>query len=110
MRRVVKRMHTVDVPTFEAYRDYLQVRPEEFEALFNTILINVTSFFPDADVWEYLDGEVLPALVRDRPGGPIRIWSAGCASGQEAYSLAMLLAERRTRRFHASTSCSAATR
>ena len=94
MRRIVKRMHTVEIPTFEAYLDYLQVRPEEFQALFNTILINVTSFFRDPDVWEHLDTHVLPELVRDRTADPIRIWSAGCASGQEAYTLAMLLAER----------------
>jgi two-component system CheB/CheR fusion protein len=95
MRRVVKRMHTVEVPTFEAYLDYLQVHQEEFEALFNTILINVTSFFRDPDVWEHVDKHVLPALIADRaPTAPIRIWSAGCASGQEPYSVAMLLAER----------------
>jgi two-component system CheB/CheR fusion protein len=95
MRRVVKRMHTVEVPTFEAYLDYLQVHQEEFEALFNTILINVTSFFRDADVWEYVDTHVLPALIAEHPpSSPIRIWSAGCASGQEPYSVAMLLAER----------------
>jgi two-component system, chemotaxis family, CheB/CheR fusion protein len=95
MRRVVKRMHTVDVPTFEAYLDYLQVHQEEFEALFNTILINVTSFFRDAEVWEHVAEHVLPALIEEHPAGsPIRIWSAGCASGQEPYSVAILLAER----------------
>ncbi len=95
MRRVVKRMHTVDCPTFESYLDYLQVHQEEFEALFNTILINVTSFFRDPDVWEFVDTQVLPALIADRsPASPIRIWSAGCASGQEPYTVAMLLAER----------------
>lgn len=95
MRRVVKRMHTVDVPTFEAYLDYLQVHQEEFEALFNTILIKVTSFFRDADVWEHVAAHVLPALIEERSASaPIRIWSAGCASGQEPYSVAMLLAER----------------
>ncbi len=94
MRRVVKRMHTVQVENFEAYLDYLQVHQEEFEALFNTILINVTSFFRDPDVWDYLDAEVLPSLLADRPASsPIRVWSAGCASGQEAYSVAMLLAQ-----------------
>jgi two-component system CheB/CheR fusion protein len=94
MRRVVKRMHTVEVETFEDYLDYLQVHQEEFEALFNTILINVTSFFRDPDVWDYLRAEVLPALLADRPASsPVRVWSAGCASGEEAYSIAMLLAE-----------------
>ena len=68
MRRVVKRMHTVQVENFEAYLDYLQVHQEEFEALFNTILINVTSFFRDPDVWDYLDAEVA-AVVAGRPPG-----------------------------------------
>ena len=95
MRRVVKRMHTVDVQSFEAYLDYLQVHQDEFEALFNTILINVTSFFRDPDVWDYLAHDVLPGVIADRPPSlPIRVWSAGCASGQEAYSIGMLLAER----------------
>jgi two-component system CheB/CheR fusion protein len=93
MRRVLKRMQTVSVPTFDAYLDYLQVHQEEFAALFNTILINVTSFFRDEDVWTTLRDEIIPALVAARHGGPIRVWSAGCASGQEPYSLAMLFAE-----------------
>jgi hypothetical protein len=69
MRRVVKRMHTVEVATFEAYLDYLQVHQEEFEALFNTILINVTTFFRDPDVWEYVDSTVLPARGEARAPG-----------------------------------------
>src|SRR4029078_814069 len=73
------------------YLDYLQVHPEEFEALFNTILINVTSFFRDPEIWESLKAAVLPAF--SKTNGPIRIWSAGCASGQEAYTAAMVLAE-----------------
>ena len=95
MRRVVTRMHTVEIATFEGYLDYLQVHQEEFEALFNTILINVTSFFRDPDVWDHMKADVIPRLLADRPSAsPIRVWSAGCASGQEAYSIAMLLAER----------------
>jgi two-component system CheB/CheR fusion protein len=95
MRRVLRRMQTVDVATFDGYLDHLQVHPEEFGALFNTILINVTSFFRDPDVWSYLDTEIIPQLLDDRaPSDPLRVWSAGCASGQEAYSIAMLLAER----------------
>jgi two-component system, chemotaxis family, CheB/CheR fusion protein len=95
MRRVLKRMHSVDVGTFEAYLDYLQVHQDEFEALFNTILINVTAFFRDADMWEYLNAHVLPEMLADRPpSSPVRVWSAGCASGQEAYTVAILLAER----------------
>ena len=65
MRRVQKRMETVDVPTFEAYLDYLQVHHDEFVPLFNTILINVTSFFRDREVWDYLEATMLPALARN---------------------------------------------
>jgi two-component system, chemotaxis family, CheB/CheR fusion protein len=94
-RRAMKRMQAVGVETFEAYLDYLELHPEEFESLFNTILINVTTFFRDPDVWAYLDSVILPQLLDGRPDRtPLRVWSAGCASGQEAYSVAMLLAER----------------
>jgi two-component system CheB/CheR fusion protein len=91
MRRVLKRMHSVDVATFEDYFDYLQMHQEEFAQLFNTILINVTSFLRDPEVWTTLADDVLPDLVGSSEG--IRVWSAGCASGQEPYSIAMLFAE-----------------
>jgi two-component system CheB/CheR fusion protein len=94
MRRVRRRMDMVDVGSFEAYQDYLEVHPEEFPYLFNTILINVTSFFRDPEAWEYLAKEIIPDIIeRKGEGKVIRIWSAGCASGEEAYSLVMLLAE-----------------
>ena len=93
-RRLVKRMQMVDVHSFGGYLEYLQGHPDEFAALFNTILINVTSFFRDHDMWTQLDAELLPRLLASRePNAPIRVWSAGCASGQEAYTAAMLLAE-----------------
>ena len=81
--------------TFDAYRDYLELHPEEYAALFNTILINVTSFFRDR---ERLDGaggaSSSPACWSARGRGePIRVWSAGCATAQETYTLVMLLAE-----------------
>jgi two-component system, chemotaxis family, CheB/CheR fusion protein len=79
---------------FSRYQDYLQVDPDEFIRLFNTILINVTAFFRDPPAWEYLAQTVIPTLVEGvSPVGPIRVWSAGCASGEEAYTIAMLLAE-----------------
>jgi two-component system, chemotaxis family, CheB/CheR fusion protein len=93
-RRVRKRMQTVDTADFDAYLDFLQVHPDEFGSLFNTILINVTSFFRDPDVWETLRTRVVPELVAARSAdGPLRVWSAGSASGQEAYSAAIVLAE-----------------
>jgi two-component system CheB/CheR fusion protein len=87
-------MTEVDVAGYEEYQDYLEVRPDEFTALFNTILINVTGFFRDPEAWDYLRGEVLEPLILARPpDSSIRVWSAGCASGEEAYTLAMALAE-----------------
>jgi two-component system, chemotaxis family, CheB/CheR fusion protein len=94
MRRVRKRMQSVNLTTFDDYLDYLEVYPEEFHKLFNTILINVTGFFRDASAWEYLTEEILSQIVaRKNNSEQIRIWSAGCASGEEAYTLAMLMAE-----------------
>src|SRR5262249_62133451 len=93
-RRIGKRMQEVGCETHADYQDYLEVHPEEFTALFNTILINVTTFFRDPPAWEYLVSEVIPRIVSGKqPGEPIRVWSAGCASGEEAYTLAMVLAE-----------------
>jgi two-component system CheB/CheR fusion protein len=94
MRRVDVRMQTVGEEDYRSYRDYLEVHPDEFAYLFNTILINVTSFFRDPEAWEYVAETVLPGII-DGKGeeGDIRVWSAGCASGEEPYSIAMLLAE-----------------
>jgi two-component system, chemotaxis family, CheB/CheR fusion protein len=94
MRRVRHRMTHVGHENFDEYLDVLQASSEEFSALFNTILINVTAFFRDPDAWEYIAADVIPRLLAERaPDNPIRVWSAGCAAGQEAYTLAMLLAE-----------------
>jgi two-component system CheB/CheR fusion protein len=93
-RRINKRMQEVGVQTYLDYVDYLEVVPDEFTHLFNTILINVTGFFRDPPAWDYVAEEVLPRIMNVRgPGGPLRMWSAGCASGQEAYTLGMLCAE-----------------
>jgi two-component system CheB/CheR fusion protein len=93
MRRVKHQMRESGVDTFDDYYDYLQVHPDEFTSLFNTILINVTSFFRDVEAWDYLSTRAIPALLAEVGSAPLRVWSAGCASGQEAYSLAMVLAE-----------------
>lgn len=94
MRRVQKQMQSLDIGSFSEYMDYLDVNPDEFVSLFNTILINVTSFFRDLETWEYISSEIIPQIVaRKRHYDPIRVWSAGCASGQEAYTVAMVLAE-----------------
>jgi two-component system CheB/CheR fusion protein len=92
-RRVLKRMKDVGIERYEDYLDYLQVHGEEFAELFNALLINVTGFFRDLLTWEYMAEEVAPQLVDARPpNSPIRVWCAGCASGEEAYTIAMVLA------------------
>jgi two-component system CheB/CheR fusion protein len=93
MRRVQVRMQALGMSRFAAYLDFLQVDAEEFTRLFNTILINVTSFFRDPATWEYLRDEIVPGLIGAGAAAPIRVWSAGCASGEEAYSIAILLVE-----------------
>jgi two-component system, chemotaxis family, CheB/CheR fusion protein len=93
MRRVRHRMSEIGIDAFEDYQDVLQLEPGEFTALFNTILINVTSFFRDSDAWAQLRTEILPQVLEASDGGPLRVWSAGCSAGQEAYSIAMLLHE-----------------
>jgi two-component system CheB/CheR fusion protein len=93
-RRIRKRMADVGVGEYLDYRDLLETSAEEFDALFNTILINVTSFFRDDESWSYLQREVLPKLLaRIGPDEEIRVWSAGCSSGEEAYTLAIVFAE-----------------
>ncbi|MEP7226639.1 MAG: CheR family methyltransferase [Gemmatimonadales bacterium] len=94
MRRVLVRMQTVGMGSFSDYLDYLQVDSNEFTRLFNTILINVTTFFRDPAAWEFVASDVIPTLLGHAgTKDPIRVWSAGCASGEEAYTIAMLLTE-----------------
>ena len=93
-RRIEKRIHDVGADGYLSYLDHLEVDPDEFAQLFNTILLNVTSFFRDPPAWDYLAAEVVPQILADKgEDEPIRIWSAGCASGEEAYTLAMVVAE-----------------
>jgi two-component system CheB/CheR fusion protein len=92
-RRVAKRMNDVGVDSYEDYIDHLELHSEEFVELFNTLLINVTSFFRDPQTWEHLSEEVIPELLQARADdAPLRIWCAGCASGEEAYTVAMVFA------------------
>src|SRR5215217_8965 len=92
-RRIEKRMQEVGADGYLSYLDHLEVDPEEFIQLFNTILLNETGFFRDPPAWEYLAAEIMPRLVAGKDDDePIRIWSAGCASGEEAYTLAMVAA------------------
>jgi two-component system, chemotaxis family, CheB/CheR fusion protein len=93
-RRIAKRMSELSMESAREYLEHLEANPPEFVELFNAILINVTSFFRDPEAWRYLADEVLPRILSTKQAGePIRVWSAGCASGEEPYSLAILLAE-----------------
>jgi two-component system, chemotaxis family, CheB/CheR fusion protein len=94
MRRFQKRMQSVNVASYTDYLDYLEVHPDEFSALFNAILINVSSFFRDQQPWDFIRSDVIPALLaRKGDNQPIRVWSAGCATGEEPYTAAIVLAE-----------------
>ena len=87
-------MILLDLATFGEYKDYLELQPEEFGQLFDSLLINVTSFFRDPLAWQALQEQVLPELFSAKGvKTPIRVWSAGCATGEEAYTLAIVLAE-----------------
>ena len=93
-RRIRKRMQEAGIADYVDYRDQLESNAEEFGYLFNTILINVTGFFRDTETWAFLQREIMPELLADAEDGrEIRIWSAGCASGEEAYSLTIAFAE-----------------
>ena len=95
MRRISRRMQDVKIESFQAYREYLEKHPGEFVHLFNTILINVTSFFRDEVAWDYVLKEIAPGIIEQHDGteAPIRLWSTGCATGEEAFTLAMVFAE-----------------
>src|SRR5688500_7722692 len=86
-RRVNHRMQALEVSSYTDYLDYLEVHPGEFSLLFNTIFINVTDFFRDARAWEIIAESILPRVVEAKPPDEhVRVWSAGCAAGQEAYT------------------------
>ena len=93
-RRVHARMLHLDVDTLTCYRARLAADAAELARLHDGLLVHVTSFFRDPDAWGHLAGAAVPRILHatlDRP--QLRVWSAGCASGEEALSLAMLLAE-----------------
>lgn len=93
-RRIRKRMSDVRCAAVDDYLVRLETDPQEYPQLVNTVLINVTEFFRDPPAWEYLQEAVMePGLRKRSPGEPVRVWSVGCATGEEAYGLAMLFAE-----------------
>ena len=93
-RRIERRMAVNRIEKIEDYLKFLQSAPTEVEALFRDILIGVTSFFRDPDAFLALEEQIIPTLFAQKPSGAtIRVWSAGCSTGEEAYSIAILLQE-----------------
>jgi two-component system CheB/CheR fusion protein len=93
-RRFRRRMFQLCLGGYAEYGEYIRAHPDEVTDLLNTLLINVTEFFRDPPAWEILRHEILPPLLKQiKPGHSFRAWSAGCASGEEPYSIAILLAE-----------------
>ena len=86
-RRMSIRLRATNTNTFSRYLQYLNKNPDEYSVLLNEITINYTTFLRDPDVYRYLEFFILPKLFQSCP---VRIWSAGCASGEEPYSLAIL--------------------
>jgi two-component system, chemotaxis family, CheB/CheR fusion protein len=93
-RRIERRKGIHQIEKIHDYVRFLQENPKEVEILFKELLIGVTSFFRDPAVWEMFKHEVLPALINELPNGHVlRAWVAGCSTGEEAYSLAIILKE-----------------
>ena len=93
-RRIDKRMQAVGMMNYGEFARFLEENPAEYDHLFNTVLINVTAFFRDEVPWTALGADIVPRILEAKQEGePIRVWSAGCATGEEAYTLAMVLAE-----------------
>ena len=95
LRRLRSRMSATSRPTLAAYAALLEADPEEYARLVNSLLIKVTEFFRDPKLFDYLRENVIPELLAEarREGRELRIWSAGCSTGEEAYSLAIVVAE-----------------
>lgn len=93
-RRIERRMGVNNIERVDAYTRYLAENPSEVHLLFKELLINVTSFFRDKEAFEFLRADVIPSLIENKPEDYIfRVWVAGCATGEEAYSLAMIFRE-----------------
>ncbi len=93
-RRIERRMSDRRCRSLAEYAALLDRAPEEYDALVSGMLIRVTSFFRDPEAWEFLRKKALPEILSRKPHGEeLRAWSVGCATGEETYSLAMLIAE-----------------
>ncbi len=104
LRRIERRINVRNLPDLPSYAAYFKENQEEAHALLKDLLISVTNFFRDKEAFEYLEREILPRILHDKKASDqIRVWVAGCATGEEAYSLAMLLAEQIEHRTDAPT-------
>ncbi len=93
-RRIERRMAVHQIATIEAYVQHLRENPHELDLLFKELLIGVTNFFRDAEAWEFLRTEAIPALLARYPSGKaLRAWVPACSTGEEAYSLAIVFKE-----------------
>ncbi len=91
-RRIERRMSINQIGSLENYANFIKDSPQELNALHRELLIGVTSFFRDTEVFDIIEDQVIPTILNDKPyNGSIRFWSVGCSTGEEAYSLAMLL-------------------
>ena len=93
-RRVARRIHLRHLPDLQSYARFLRENPEEGVTLMKELLISVTNFFRDPLAFDALTAKVLPQIIEERGGNQIRVWVPACATGEEAYSLTMLLAEQ----------------
>jgi two-component system CheB/CheR fusion protein len=95
LRRLGRRMAATNCESLDEYSTYLEEHPEEYRHLIGAFLIKVTEFFRDPELFDHLEEEVLPGLIEEarEEERELRIWSAGCATGEEAYSLAILVSE-----------------
>lgn len=93
-RRINKRLFDNHLATYEQYADLLDKNPEEYAKLLDTLLINVSEFFRDREAWGIIETEVIPRILSKKSrGDAIRVWSSGCSTGEEPYTMAILLAE-----------------
>jgi two-component system CheB/CheR fusion protein len=101
-RRIERRMGLHELTNIADYVRYLRENPQESDLLFKELLIGVTSFFRDAEVWEELRDSIIPELLAAHPeGGVLRAWTVGCSTGEEAFSLAIVFKEALSKLKHA---------
>lgn len=94
LRRIRRRMQLLNIDSLSTYAQHIEKSPEEGRALRKEVLIPVTRFFRDTEVFEHLRQQVLPDLIRNHPvDQPLRVWVTACATGEEAYSIAMTIVE-----------------